>query len=71
MNGNKESTSTKKKPTHEVFQVIDAGGDNKYWNRIGAAWLHDDEAGVSVVLNAVPIDGRLVIRKAKQKEKSK
>ena len=49
------------RPTHGIFQVI--GDDSKaIWLRVGAAWLHKDTRGAQIVLNSVPLTGRLVMR---------
>ena len=56
---------TVKKPSHEVFQVLETAKDKSYWTRIGAAWLHEDGEGLSVTLNCLPLDGRIIIRKVK------
>jgi hypothetical protein len=56
------------KPTHEVFQVMEISEGKSYWNRIGAAWLHEDGEGLNVTLNAIPLDGRIIIRTPKSDE---
>lgn len=61
----KKQNRTTKKPTHEVFQVIEIGKDRSYWNRIGAAWEHEDNQGLSVTLQSLPLDGRIVLRTTK------
>ena len=58
------TTTSSKKPTHEVFQV--RGTSKNYWIRVGAGWLHEDCEGLSISLNALPLDGRLVIRAVKK-----
>ena len=63
----KKKTTTKK-PSHEVFQVLETGSEKSYWNRIGAAWQHEDGAGLNVMLNVLPLDGRLVIRTVKAEQ---
>lgn len=37
-----------------------ASGRN-YWTRIGEAYPHEQGAGLNLVLNAVPPDGRIVL----------
>ncbi|RAI35891.1 hypothetical protein [Rhodoplanes serenus] len=56
------------KPSHDVF-VVEGEGERAYWTRIGAAWSHDDGHGYNVTLTCVPVNGRLVIRTAKAKER--
>lgn len=59
-------------PTHSVFLVKDlpsAGEEKKgFWTKIGAAWEHKDGKGLNIILDAVPVDGRLVVRKREEKE---
>ena len=55
------------KPSHKVFVVEDKevaeGEDNDaFWTRIGSAWPHKDGKGLNLVLSALPINGRLVLR---------
>ena len=55
------SPQNEKRPSHEVFQVK-GDGDKSFWTRIGAAFLHKDGKGFSLIVDAVPIQGRIVIR---------
>lgn len=58
------STSNEnKRPTHSIFQVL-GEGDKAIWVRIGAAWLHGDTRGANLVLNSIPLTGRIVMREA-------
>lgn len=58
------STPTGKKPTHTAYVVRDGKkeSDKGYWLEVGAAWPHKDGKGFDVVLSALPVDGRLVVR---------
>ena len=60
------------KPTHEAFVAIQKSGNNDpretVWMKIGAAWSHNDGKGFNIVLNALPVDGKLVLRTPKAKE---
>jgi hypothetical protein len=54
-------------PTHYVYAVKDRGKTKKaIWTRIGAAWPFENGKGFSVELEALPIDGRLVLAEPKQ-----
>jgi hypothetical protein len=44
------------------------GGDN-YWIRIGSAWAHADGNGFNIQLETVPLDGRVALRIAAEKNK--
>ena len=44
-------------------------GEKKFWNRIGAAWEHEDGEGLTLQLDLIPVaGGRIVIRVPKQEE---
>lgn len=54
-----------KKPDYDVFvsrEIADSnGGDDKnFYTKVGAAW-HVAKNGISVVLEALPKDGKLVL----------
>lgn len=55
-------TKAARKPTHAVYHVR-GEGENAYWTKVGAAWLHDDKEGLNLSLDYMPIgEGRLVVR---------
>ena len=33
----------------------------RYWQRIGAAWPHETGAGLTVILDVIPLDGRIFL----------
>lgn len=44
-------------------------GEKKFWNRIGAAWEHEDGDGLTLQLDLIPVaGGRIVLRKPKEDE---
>ncbi len=57
------------KPTHVAY-VVEGEGDSAFWTKVGAAWRHDDGEGLNITLTALPINGRLVIRKAKAEQEA-
>lgn len=62
------------KPTHTAFTVREyktSDGEVKgRWLEIGAAWVHKDGKGFDVALEALPVDGRLVLRLNEPKDKA-
>jgi len=50
-----------RKPTHRLYRVT-GDGDNANWTPIGAAWLHHDGNGFSISCDAIPLQGRIVMR---------
>lgn len=65
MNRNKSKPN---RPTHGIYHVT-GEGENARWTKIGAAWAHEDNDGLSLSVEYLPAGthGRLVIRKAKPK----
>ena len=57
--------SKSRKPSHIAYAVREyqgEGGDKSAWREIGAVWTHKDGRGFDVHLEAVPVNGRLVLR---------
>lgn len=63
----------KNKPTHIAYAVrnfqTQEGEDDASWSRIGAGFLHRDGKGFDIVLEAVPVSGRVVLRLNEPKPK--
>jgi hypothetical protein len=46
-------------------------GEKKFWNRIGAAWEHEDGEGLTLQLELIPVTGgRIVLRAPKQDDET-
>lgn len=59
---NSEATNSNA-PSHIAYQVRDGKANNKgFWTRIGVAWTSRDEKGFVIQLNAVPLDGKIILR---------
>ena len=55
-----------KKPTLIAYSVRERGkGQTAIWTRIGAAWPHGSGNGLSIQLEALPLDGRIVLTEPK------
>lgn len=53
---------TTNKPSLIAYTVKNRGKTQKaIWTRIGAAWPHNSGTGFSIELEALPVDGRLVL----------
>jgi len=51
------------KPTHYVYTVKEGKQtDSSFWTKIGVVFTHNDGQGFNVMLDAVPLDGKLTIR---------
>jgi hypothetical protein len=67
----KEKNMSNKKPTLIAYSVRERGkGQTAIWTRIGAAWPHDNGNGLSIQLEALPLnfDGRIVLTEPKADE---
>ncbi len=60
-------TSTKA-PTHIAYQVRGKKGEKSYFTRIGAAWPNKSGNGFQIQLDAVPLDGRITLVVATEKQ---
>jgi hypothetical protein len=63
---NAETRTEHNQPTHVAWHVT-GGDEKKFWNRIGVAWAHKDGKGFNLQLETLPVDGRVVLRTAKEK----
>lgn len=58
--------STNNKPFMLGYTVTPIGdGKRSAWSKIAAAWAHKDGEGYEVRMDALPVDGRLVLRTVK------
>jgi len=57
-------------PAYRAYSVIKREGqDGDFWLPIGAAFEHSDGGGLNVILQALPLDGKLVLRVPKDDDK--
>lgn len=50
------------RPTHRAYSVIKREGQDDFWLNVGSVFPHKDGGGFSVVLQALPLDGKVVCR---------
>jgi len=41
---------------------VQTKGDKTFWNKLGASWQHKDGKGMTLQLETLPMDGRIVLR---------
>ena len=58
---NESTPSSSKKPSLSAFHVREASNGKGYWTKIGAAYPHETGAGLTVILDALPFDNRIVL----------
>ena len=58
--------SEPKAPTHRVYSVIKREGQDDYWLNLGLAFPHKDGKGFNIMLQAFPLDGKIVCREVSE-----
>ena len=51
-----------RQPTHRAYSVIRREGQDDYWLNVGLAFPHKDGGGFNIILQAFPLDGKIVCR---------
>jgi len=49
-------------PLLRAYTVIERENQAPFWLTIGVAFLHKDDKGLNVILQALPLDGKIVLR---------
>lgn len=52
-------------PIYQAYTVIKREGQDDWWCNIGAAFTHADGNGLNLMLQALPLDGKVVLRPPK------
>lgn len=63
-------TTASKRPTHLAYSVRDYAKRTETksdWTKIGIAWAHKDGNGFDIILDALPVNGRVALRKSTPK----
>ena len=61
--------STERFDAFTVGEYTSGGEQRREWTRIGVALPHKDDKGYSVILQALPVDGKVELRIHEAKEK--
>jgi hypothetical protein len=51
-----------RQPSHRAYSVIKRDGQDDYWLNLGLAFPHKDGGGLNIMLQAFPLDGKIVLR---------
>jgi hypothetical protein len=54
--------SEQKQPTHRAYSVIRREGQDDFWLNLGLVFPHKDGSGFNIMLQAFPLDGKIVCR---------
>ena len=61
-------TNTPKAPDLVAWHVVQKG-EKAFWNKVGACWQHKDKKGMTLQLETLPINGRIVLRQPNEDTK--
>jgi hypothetical protein len=59
-----------KAPTHRVYSVIRREGQDDFWLNLGLAFEHKDGKGFNIMLQALPLDGKIVCREVAEDDEN-
>lgn len=51
---------------YRVYTVVDRQNAVPFWLNIGVAFVHRDTKGINILLQALPLDGKLVLRNSEE-----
>lgn len=57
----------KQRPSFTAYQVKTDRDDKSHFTKVGAAFPHKDGKGHTIALDAMPVDGKIVLRSAKDR----
>jgi hypothetical protein len=55
-------------PTHRAYSVIKREDQDDYWLNIGLVFPHKDGSGFNLILQAFPLDGKIVAREITEED---
>jgi len=61
------NTAPSNAPTLVAYQVREVKEGKDFWTRIGSAFAHKDGNGFTIQLDALPVDGRVTLRRPEEK----
>lgn len=61
-----DNSNTGRKPDQIAYTVKDSPDGKGYWNRVGAVWNHKDGRGAELILDSIPMDGRITLREQRE-----
>lgn len=67
INEGTEQQTHARKPDQIAYSVRNEADGKSYWNRVGAVWSHKDGNGAEIVLESIPVDGRITLRAQRDK----
>jgi hypothetical protein len=62
MTTKKQTTTNSAKPAFIAYHVRDGKNEKGYFTRIGVAFSHKDGNGFTIMIDAIPLDGKITLR---------
>jgi hypothetical protein len=63
--------ANKHEPAFTAYTVSKRGDyKDDWWTPIGAAFEHSDQKGYNIVLQTIPLDGKIILRPPKDKDEN-
>ncbi len=59
-----------RQPSHRAYSVIRREGQDDYWLNIGLVFPHKDGTGFNIMLQALPLDGKIVCREVTSEDQA-
>lgn len=59
-----------KQPTHRAYSVVRREGQEDFWLNVGLVFPHKDGGGFNIMLQALPLDGKIVCREIVAEEET-
>jgi hypothetical protein len=54
-------------PAYRAYTVVKREGKDDFWLNLGIVFPHEDGDGFNLLLQALPLDGKIVLRTYKEK----
>lgn len=67
----KQQKAAPSKPSHVAYQVREGNEGKSFFNRVGSAFAHGDGKGFNLILDSVPVDGRVTLRTPQERMNAK
>lgn len=63
---NSNQNNSGNKPDFIAYNVTQSNDGKGHWNKVGAAWQHQDGQGYDLALDSIPVDGRVTLRELRE-----
>ncbi|MEN8129339.1 MAG: hypothetical protein ABFS45_03920 [Pseudomonadota bacterium] len=61
-----DNNAAGRRPDFIAYNVQESRDNKVFWNKVGAAWRHQDGQGYDLHLESMPLDGRVTLRELRE-----